>query len=226
MKRTIFIGDIHWCYREFKELIKKLNITPEDKVYLVWDFIDKWKYSYKILKFLIKNQSQFNAILWNKELEFIEYLNSGKLYNKNNKIFKKLKNKLNNLDKKNSRNFKNKSLNIEIKKYLNNLPLYIDDKNFLLIHWWLNFNKSIKNHSKQEITSIRLINWEPWYLKYKDYNKKIIYWHWALNWLNICWNTIWLDSWCVYWKALTAYVLETWDIIQVNSFEAYINVFT
>lgn len=41
MKRTIVIGDVHGCRREFEELIAKLAPTGEDAVWCLGDFMDK-----------------------------------------------------------------------------------------------------------------------------------------------------------------------------------------
>ena len=51
--------------------------------------------------------------------------------------------------------------------------------------------------------------------------KKIIYGHWAVEWLKIRENTIWIDSGCCYWKYLTAYILETGEIIQQKALDVY-----
>ena len=39
--RHIIIGDIHGCIKEFSNLLDKLQITSEDKIYSVGDVIDK-----------------------------------------------------------------------------------------------------------------------------------------------------------------------------------------
>jgi len=41
MKRTIVIGDIHGCAVELKELLEKLSLIEEDIVYSVGDILDK-----------------------------------------------------------------------------------------------------------------------------------------------------------------------------------------
>ena len=208
--RTIFIWDIHWCYKEFKLLIKKLDIKEFDKVFLVWDIINKWPYSYKVLNFVYKNRKLYKCVLWNNEVNFLNFLKWN--FNKNHKHFKKLKNKI------------EKHKKYKLIKYLEELPLYIEEKEYIVLHWWLIPNKKIENHSIDEITRLREYNWKLWY-KYYNWNKKIIYWHNALDWLQIREKTIWIDSWCVYWKSLTAYILETWEIYSQNALDIYLNVF-
>lgn len=204
-KRTIFIWDTHWCFDELKLLIKKLKLSEDDRVFFVWDYINKWPKSYKVLKYLYKNREQFRWVLWNHDINFIESFNSKHLSKKQIK----LKNKL--LEHPN------------ILEFFKKLPLYIKEKDFILIHWWLNPKKSLKSQTSIEITNIREINWEPWYNFYK-WKKKIIYWHWALQWIHIRKNTIWLDSGCCYWKYLSAYILETWELIQQKALKTYVEI--
>jgi len=211
-KRTIFIWDVHWCFDEFELLIEKLKIQDDDTVYLVWDMINKWPKSWKMIKFLYKNQDQYRCILWNHEVSFKKRFNSHDFWNNfSSEIFEKLKNKF--------------SKNPDILEYFNSIPLYIEKEDFLLIHWWLNPDKKLSEHTIDEITKIREINDKPWFEQYTG-NTKIIYWHWALNWLSIRWNTIWLDTWCLYGWALTAYVLETWDIYSQPALDIYQDIFT
>lgn len=213
-KRTIFIWDVHWCFDEFELLIEKLKIQNDDKIYLVWDMINKWPKSWKLMKYLHKNQEQFKCILWNNEINFFRYLDKNLdidyISNESQWTFKKLEKKVENKP--------------EILKYFKNLPLYINQDKFLLIHWGLNPEKLLEEHNEDELTRIREINDLPWFEQY-NWNKKVIYGHWAQNGLNIYNNTIWLDWGCVYWRALHAYVLETWDIVTQQALNCYVDVF-
>lgn len=201
--RTIFIWDVHWCYKELKLLIKKLSLKENDKVYFVGDYINKWPKSYKILKYLYKNK--FNWVLWNHDLNFFQFFDWKSLNKNQKKIRKKL------LE------------NPEVLDYYKALPFYIETDNFILIHWWLNPKKTLEEHSKIEITTIREINWIAWYKFYK-WDKKVIYGHWALEWINVRKNTIWIDSGCCYWKYLSAYILETWELIQQKALKTYFEI--
>jgi hypothetical protein len=209
-KRTIFIGDIHWCYDEFMLLLNKINLTSSDRVYLVWDMINKWPKSWKVMKFIYKNKDQFNCVVWNHELKFIDWLESTE--NKyENEIFQQLSDKFDKHPK--------------IFEYFKEIPTYIEEENFLLIHGWLDPLKSLSEHSKEELTNIREINNLPWYKQYV-WNKKIIYGHWAINGLTITNNTIWLDTWCLYGWALTAYILETNEIFSQPALNMYQDIYS
>lgn len=208
--RTIFIWDVQWCYDELKLLIKKLKLKKDDKVFFAWDIINRWPKNYKVLKYIYKNKFRFKCIKGNHELNFLRW-DKWILYN-NDADFIKLKKKI--IEKKTN----------YLIKYIEDFPLYIEKKDFILIHWWLIPNKKLEDHSEDEITRMREYNWKPWHEYYKG-DKTVIYWHRAEASLQIKEKTKWLDSWCVYWKALTAYILETWEVIQQNALDIYINVY-
>lgn len=207
--RNIFIWDVQWCYKELKHLLKKLKIKEADRVFFVWDLINRWPKSYKVLKLLYKNSDQFKSVVWNHEINFLRYLDWKPFDDEYKKSFKKLKKKLEEKPK--------------VLEYLKSLPKYIEEDSFILVHAWIIDWKTLDWHNIDEITRIREYNGKPWY-EYYHWDKKIIYWHWAVDWLRIRENTIWLDSGCVYWKCLTAYILETWEIITQNAFETYCEI--
>lgn len=215
--RTIFIWDVHWCFNELKLLIKKLNIEENDTVYFTWDIINKWPKSYKVLNYIYKNKGQFKCIKWNNEVNFLKRLEINNIWDNNqtvsnNKTFNKLRDKI--ITKKNE----------HLISYIQELPLFIEEVNFLLIHGWLIPWKSASEHTEDEITRIREYWWELWYKQYY-WDKKIIYWHNAIEWLQIRKNSIWLDSWCVYWRFLSAYILETGEVFSQNALNIYENVY-
>ena len=204
--RTIFIWDIHWCYDELKLLIKRLDIQKKDKIYFVGDYINKWPKSFKVVKFLYKNREQYNWVLGNHDYYFFEKLkNDVKLNKDEKKLYKKLKE------------------NPKIFKHFRELPFYIKWENFLLIHGWLIPGKKVKDHTAQEITNMRVYKNKPWY-EYYEGDTKIIYGHWAMQWIHIWENVVWLDSGCCYWGHLTAYILETWELIQQGSLAQYAKI--
>ncbi len=205
--RTIFIGDIHGCYDEFILLIKKLKIQSSDTIYIVWDMINKWPKSYQVLEFLYQNREQYHCIKGNHEVNFLNFHTQ----NYEHFHFIELQEKI------------DQNRYIDIVGYIKKLPLYIEIDNFLMIHGWLIPWKHIHEHEADEITRIREYNWKPWYNYYR-WDKKIIYGHWAVQWLHIAHNTVWLDSGCVYGKELSAYILETDQIIQQQALKQYCKI--
>jgi hypothetical protein len=209
--RTIFIWDIHWCYDELKLLIKRLDIKTEDKVYCVWDLINKWPKSFKVVKFLYKNQEQYRAVIGNHEIDFLRWVDWDSS-EKCIKSYKELKKKI-------------ETKKPELMNFIRWLPKYIEWDNFILIHGGLIPNKELKDHSEYEIAYLREYEWRPWYSYYNG-EKKIIYWHWVMDWLQIREKTIWLDSGCVYGWFLSAYILETNEIIWQKALAMYSNPYS
>ena len=206
--RNIFIGDIHWCFNEFKLLLKKLDIKDTDHVFLTWDLILKWPKSLKVLKYVYKNRKTFSFVLGNKEYEVLEGIRNDNYDSpEKRKIGEKLKNKY-----------------PELLKYLKKAPYFIEHSDFILIHGWVIPWKPLKDHCPLELCYLREYMWKPWY-EYYTGDKKIIYGHWSLDWLKIRTNTIWLDTWCVYGWELTAYILETSELIQITALKLYKNPF-
>lgn len=205
-KRTIFIWDIHGCYDELKLLIKKNNISEADDIYFVWDYINKWPKSFKVLKYIYKHRNQFKGILGNHDYYFFHKIEKNiTLSKEEKKLYKKLKEYP------------------EIYNYFKEMPLFIETKDFLLVHWWIIPNKKLEEHTGQEITNLRVYQWKPWY-EYYTWTKKIIYGHWAVQWIHIGKNVVGLDSWCCYWGFLSSYILETWELIQQWSLAQYATI--
>jgi len=201
--RTIFIWDIHWCFDEFIKLLEKINYNKNnDKLYLTWDFINKWEKTFEVVDFLIKN-TEIKSVVWNNEINFLKYLNWD--YNKYSILFDKYK-----------EIFKKEHID-----YIKQLPTYIETKEWILLHAWVIPWKKLEEHDISEITKIRKIYWKNWY-EFYNWTKTIIYWHYASDGLKIRENTIWLDSWCVYGNYLTAYIFETKQIIQQKALKQYV----
>ena len=207
--RTIFIWDIHGCYDEFMLLIKKIGVKKNDKVYCVWDIINKWPKSFKVLNFFHKNKEQYKCVMWNHEIGFLRWIN-GEAQQYNCKQYRVLREKI-------------ETKKPELTSFLKNLPLYIEDDDFIVLHWGIIPEKSLESHSIDEIVNLREYEWKPWY-NYYTWSKKIIYWHWAMNGVQIREKTIWLDSGCVYGWFLSAYILETNELIWQKALETYINI--
>ena len=48
--RTIITGDIHGCFDEFEELLKKVNLMPVDKLIILGDLFDRGSNSYEVFQ--------------------------------------------------------------------------------------------------------------------------------------------------------------------------------
>lgn len=206
--RNIFIGDVHGCFDEFKLLIANLELTDTDKVYLVWDMINKWPKSVEMLEFLYEHQDQYICIKWNHEVNILDFFNGDIQW----RTPEGIKNMQETKDK-----IWTKTYLID---YLKQLPLFIETQDFIMLHGWIIPGKQLDDHSADEITRLREYQWRPWH-SYYTWEKPIIYGHWAVQWLHVTHNTIWLDSRCVYGGELTAYILETKSFVIQKALKQY-----
>lgn len=54
MKRTLVVGDIHGGYRALLQILERANVTTEDKLIFLGDYMDGWSESPEVLDFLIQ----------------------------------------------------------------------------------------------------------------------------------------------------------------------------
>jgi diadenosine tetraphosphatase ApaH/serine/threonine PP2A family protein phosphatase len=77
MNRTIYIGDVHGCIDELKELIHKLEIRETDKIIFLGDLIHKGLHSTEVLEYvtdLQHNNSNVFLICGNHEEKHMRWL--------------------------------------------------------------------------------------------------------------------------------------------------------
>ncbi|WP_374540786.1 metallophosphoesterase [Flavobacterium sp.] len=54
MKRTLVVGDIHGGYRALLQILERANVTTEDTLIFLGDYMDGWSESPEVLDFLIQ----------------------------------------------------------------------------------------------------------------------------------------------------------------------------
>ena len=52
--RTLVIGDIHGGLKALVQLLERANVTPEDTLVFVGDYVDGWSESSFVLRYLIE----------------------------------------------------------------------------------------------------------------------------------------------------------------------------
>lgn len=105
-------------------------------------------------------------------------------------------------------------------EHIHRLPLYIEEKDFLLVHAGLVPNKPLTAQSADELTKIRLYKNRPWFEYYKD-PKLVVFGHWAvLGGLERS-NLVGLDRGCVHGHQLAALVLPEKKIVWVPAQKAH-----
>ena len=203
--RTIFIGDVHGCLHEAREMIKLLKIRPLDRVIFLGDLINRGPDPAGVVHFVMEND--FDCLMGNHEDEYLhEYTREDKYA----LLFE--------------------SLGREAHAWLKRRPLFIETDRFLAVHAGVQPGKHPSQTRRGILLNIR--TWDgsgrdirspenpPWYDFYSN-SKPVFYGHWARRGLTLRENTFGLDSGCVYGRALSAYILEERKLVQLPAARQY-----
>lgn len=220
MTKYFFIGDIHGCADELRELLYKINPSKNDIIISVGDIVNKGPKSEEAVQLLMKYNVK--SVMGNHD-SLIKMIFDFK--EKNIKAPKLLKPEHFNLYD---------SLSESSINYIVNLPNYIrlSEINTLVIHAGLAPYKSLKEQSEEELTCIRIVDpitktfvkrghtGIPWHFYYEE-SERIIYGHNAAKSIKYKKNTIGIDTGCLYGEKLTAYILPDDKFISVKAKKTY-----
>ena len=205
------VGDIHGCYDELLDLLEKVQFSSTDRVISVGDLITKGPKNREVLERFM-NDKQFSAVLGNHDLALRRRWNGEKF---------KLKT---------SQKPTHKELKKEKDRYLpflNSLPFTIDLGEHLVVHAGLRPGLAFQSQTTEDMTELRTLGEDrasrhgtPWYDEY-DGDKIILFGHWPANEPRRGKKAIGLDTGCVYGQRLTAYVVETQELVDVPARETY-----
>ena len=204
--RTIFIGDVHGCFVELRELLEKVDFDPLcDRLIFLGDLINRGPFSGKVLQLV--HSIPCEVILGNHELGLLKYTAS---ISPPNSYFEEV------------------LAQIESEKeyylsWMQDLPTFIESEHFLAIHGGLVPNLAPKDHSAEDITNLRFWQGRPWFEQYLE-NKLVVYGHWAEKGLTVRKNTIGLDSGCIWGGALSALILPGKEVVQVKAKTSYLKL--
>ncbi|MGB0453226.1 MAG: metallophosphoesterase [Bacteriovoracaceae bacterium] len=227
INRNLFIGDVHGCFDELLDLLKKLKYNSnKDCLYFVGDLINKGPKNFEVLKWIMRQQAEGKevySVLGNHDWAFYRYATRTQDERKfNNLYFNKLIEKL------------GEELSDAV-NWIEQLPLYIETSDFIVVHAGVAPGIRLKDHPRQILTLIR--TWDggegdfssldnpSWFDLYKG-EKLIVYGHWAANGLNQRKNTIGLDSGCVYGGQLSALILPDREVVSVPAKKDYSPILT
>ena len=221
--RTLLIGDIHGCYREFKNLLEKVNFDPDkDRLISLGDLVHKGPRSHKVLEFFFNNN--YEVILGNHDEHFLKFLKGEKKpYSEGEQILEKL-----DIPKK------------KLIKWMESFPLYIEDENFIAVHASFDPSKEdfrdtkssdmfsaryFDTKSKEMIVSKKNPTFpiKAWYHAYpseKLENKITIFGHWAQPLPRVYKNFRCLDTGCCYGGHLSCLILPDDKIVKVPSLQS------
>lgn len=209
--RTIVVGDIHGCYDELLDLLDKVQFGSGDRLISVGDLITKGPKSREVLERFM-SEKQFSAVIGNHDLALRRRWNGEK--------FKLTSSQ--------------KPTNKELKKekerflpYLNALPFTIDLGTHLVVHAGLRPGVALHSQTTEDLTELRSMGEDrasrkgtPWYDVY-DGDKIVLFGHWPSSEPRRGKRAIGLDTGCVYGHNLTAYVLETEELVTVAARQTY-----
>ena len=120
------VSDIHGEYELFYRLLENISFSDDDVMYICGDMIDKGKESVKLLS-LICNKKNIRCIIGNHEYEFLKLYHS--LMESSNDNYDSVLSRL--------RDYFSDDGNLltwEIIDWLDSLPLYIEEENFICVH--------------------------------------------------------------------------------------------
>jgi calcineurin-like phosphoesterase family protein len=211
LSRTVVVGDIHGCYDELTELLEKVGLTEDDRVVAVGDLITKGPKNREVLD-LFMTDPRFRTVIGNHDLAIRRKWNGEKL-------------KLRSAQK-----ATHKELKADKETYLpllNRLPFIIDLGTHLVVHAGLRPNVELYSQTTEDMTLMRTLGKDrekhdgtPWYEVY-DGDKVVLFGHWPAPDPRRGKKALGLDTGCVYGYKLTAYIIETDELISVPAKRAY-----
>ena len=215
-KRTLIVGDVHGCFKELQALLEKVNYSKsEDRLIFVGDLINKGPFSMEVLEWVKAEGSE--VVLGNHELGFLNYLEDSE---RKRPKFELLISQMKGKEK-------------EWGEWMKALPLYIEEDDFIVVHGGIVPGKKLEESPAELLTKIRTWNFgkeglgksdHPGWYEFYHGEKLVIYGHWADEGLNVKDKTIGIDTGCAWGGKLSLIHLETREIHQVDSDDAYYNL--
>jgi hypothetical protein len=209
--RTIVVGDLHGCYDELKDLLKKVDFSEEDQLVCVGDLITKGPKNKEVLE-LFMSDPRFRTVIGNHDLALRrKWLGED-------------------IELKPAQKEAHKELKSEKDAYvvfLSSLPFMIDLGTHLVVHAGIRPGVELHSQTTGDLTRIRTLGGDresdegtPWYHTY--YGEKIIlFGHWPASEPRRGKSAIGLDTGCVYGYELTAYIIETDEFVSVKARKSY-----
>ena len=211
MTRRIVVGDIHGCYDELMELLEKIGVGDDDRVFSVGDLITKGPKSKEVLD-LFMTDARFSSVIGNHDLALRRKWNGEEI------------------ELKPAQKETHKELKGEKDSYVtffNRMPFMIDLGTHLIVHAGVRPNVELYSQTTSDMTLIRTLgaNAEsdegtPWYHVYHG-EKTILFGHWPAPEPRRGRKAIGLDTGCVYGYNLTAYIIEDDEFVTVKAKKAY-----
>lgn len=228
-KRHIFVGDIHGCVDEFKELLIKLSYDPkEDRLILLGDLIDRGPDSVGMVK--LAREMNLECLMGNHEHKFVKWYRSQGTR----------------VDVYDSKKYYSQFSDEDI-QYIHNMPTYIELDDVVAVHAGLKPGIPLSSQRKDDLMYLRYTDADKKFVSLKKINsigkeaagaifwtdswfgpKSVVYGHNVHSYDEplieekipgiICYG---LDTGCCFGGCLTALIWETKEIIQVKAKRTY-----
>ena len=212
--RTIFVGDIHGCAEEFREILSSSGFRKgTDRLMLTGDAFTKGPDPFGVWKLMLENSAEM--VLGNHDAKLVELIQGGAEPNESEAET------LSKLD----------LVKDELALWLDVLPLYIREMDFILVHAGIHPEKGLDRTRREELLAIR--TWPPidgiegprWHDHFEPLDGKVVvFGHDAPGGLvhkkrpeSDTTYLVGLDTGCIYGGMLTAYILEQDDFVQIES---------
>ena len=210
--RTVVIGDVHGCYDELVALLAKINFGISDRVVAVGDLVVKGPKNQQVLDLFISDD-RFSSVLGNHDVALLRLWQGQKL-------------EFTGAQKK-----AGSELQFDREKYssyLGSLPLMIDLGSHLVIHAGLRPGVPLHEQDADDLLELRTLGKKkrtsrkgtPWYEMYAG-EKVVLFGHWPAPQPRLGPCAIGLDTGCVYGHRLSAYIVETGELVSVPALLPY-----
>ena len=230
LERVIIVGDIHGCLEEFKMLLNKCKYDPNtSSVVLVGDLVNKGPYSAEVVKYARSIGAY--SVKGNHDDVMLSYA---------------MKAKMDKIGIPSRYEYVN-AFNDEDIQWLINMPYTLtlpEPFNCIVVHAGLLPGKPLKDQSARNMCYLRNIvrleepeefigfdqpsDGQPWINVWNSYHlsldsdpPKVYFGHDARRGFQESKHAIGLDTGCCYGKKLTAVVLPTQEIVQVDALRTY-----
>lgn len=227
--RTIVIGDVHGCIDEFNELIKLLSYNKKnDRLILLGDLLDRGPDSVAVIK--KAREMDLECILGNHEAKYLKWFNSSA----SGKNIRGKQEYYNNLS-------------VEDSNYIFHMPLSLKIDNTILVHAGVRSDIPLEKQTKDDLCYMRYSDINKKFISLKKIwrdgieatgahfwsefwtgPESIIYGHHVHSLISplieevqpnvFCYG---IDTGCCFGGRLSAIILETKEIIQVQAKQIY-----
>jgi diadenosine tetraphosphatase ApaH/serine/threonine PP2A family protein phosphatase len=212
MGRTIVVGDIHGCFDELLDLFEVVKLKSVDRVIAVGDLVTKGPKNREVLDLFISDR-RFSSVVGNHDRIIRQKLRGEPV-----RLNKDQRTVLRQIGPERER----------YADFLRSLPFTIDLGSHLVVHAGVRPGVPLEQQMASDMTEIRTMGADPpkrrgvpWYAVYRG-PQTILFGHWPARQPRRAASAIGLDTGCVYGNQLTAFIIETGELISVAAREKYV----